>query len=442
MMKNQCCTAGFARLDMTPPLGTYMRGYFKARYVKGVLDPLYVRAIAFGEGDRSAVLLVLEMSEFEMGTAERWPVEIAEKLGLPREAVLMCCTHSHTAPGVDMEGSDPQYDVWLLRRLCDAARMALDDRKPVLDVRAGQRETEGLTYSRRYRMKDGSMKGNPPAWTWEDVFKIEKPLGNVDRTLRLVRILRQDAPELLLVNFQSHPDCIGGEYISADFPGAVCRRLEEAVPGAVGVFLQGAMGNMVCTNRTKPLPAYGSKGYNAAMAYGAEVADAALEMYKSLPSVMQGGLAYGQNFARSATKRGKLPLDYCEDIVTRYEKGGLEAVDPDPKVATPIVAEAQVVWRLEQEQLDWVDMPVTVLAFCGLALAGIPGELFSEVGRTIREGSPFPVTCTCSLTNGNCGYLPDLQAIEEGGYDTVCTDLAPGCAELLADTAIELLKKL
>lgn len=435
------CTAGFARLDITPPLGTYIGGYFKARYTKGVLDPLYVRAVAFGEGDKSAVLLVLDLVGLRKASST-WPVEIARQLGLPREAVFVCCTHTHTSGEVMSHRSNAEYDASVLRTLVDAARMALDDRKPVLDIRAGQRETEGMTYSRRYRMKDGTQKGNPPAWTWEDVLKIEKSLGNVDRTLRLVRILRQDAPELLLVNFQSHPDLIGGELISADFPGAVCARLEEAVPGACGVFLQGAQGNMVPTNRTKPLPAFGSKDYDHAMTYGGKIADMALEMYDAAPSVMQGGLACGQKIVRLQTKRGKLPLDYCEDIVNRYNAGGLEAIDPDPKIATPIVAEAQQVWQLEQDQLDYMDAPVTVLAFCGVALAGIPGEPFSEFGRDIREASPFPVTCTCCLANGGLGYFPNLQAIEEGGYDTVNGKFVPGAGELLAETAVQLLAEL
>ena len=97
---------------------------------------------------------------------------------------------------------------------------------------------------------------------------------------------------------------------------------------------------------------------------------------------------------------------------------------------------------LEQAQLDFIDLPVSALTFGGVALAGIPGEPFSEIGRQIREGSPFPVTCTCCLTNGSFGYYPTRQAIEEGGYDTVNTKLIKGTAEQLGETAVELLNEL
>ena len=52
MVMSSKLTAGYARLDVTPPLGTPIGGYFKARYNKGVLDPIYVRAAAFGEGEK------------------------------------------------------------------------------------------------------------------------------------------------------------------------------------------------------------------------------------------------------------------------------------------------------------------------------------------------------------------------------------------------------
>ena len=54
-------TAGFARLDITPPLGVALGGSWKARDAKGVHDPLYVNAIAFGDGEKSAVLLVADL---------------------------------------------------------------------------------------------------------------------------------------------------------------------------------------------------------------------------------------------------------------------------------------------------------------------------------------------------------------------------------------------
>ena len=40
--------AGFARVDVTPPLGTPIAGYFSVRLSEGVRDPIELNAVALG----------------------------------------------------------------------------------------------------------------------------------------------------------------------------------------------------------------------------------------------------------------------------------------------------------------------------------------------------------------------------------------------------------
>ena len=47
---------GFSRLDITPPLGTHMAGYYVERLAEGILDPLEVNAVAVSDGERTAIL--------------------------------------------------------------------------------------------------------------------------------------------------------------------------------------------------------------------------------------------------------------------------------------------------------------------------------------------------------------------------------------------------
>lgn len=445
-MDQTACTAGYAKLDVTPPLGTVMGGYYHIqRFVEGVLDPLYVRAVAFGEGEKSAVLLVLDNCGIEGDSGFEWPVKIARTLGLSQDAVFMTCTHTHTSPTVAGDSpfgvhSDEQYDAWLFRRLCDAARMALDDRRPVLDVRADELDAGGLTYVRRYRMKDGSVVNNPPAGTQEDLDKIDGPLGESDTTMRLVRILRQDAPELVLVNFQTHPDCIGGSKVSADFPAGVCARVEEQVANSRCVFLNGCEGQMVINDRTKLVPKM--KDYGRALAHGEKIADAALSMYDKAPSTGMSGLVTAQAFAHAKTKRDPSRAQEAAETVARFQKGGLEAVHPEKHMRGRTVANAIILNALEQGKLDYKDLPVTALVFCGVALVGLPGEPFCQIGKQIRAGSKFPVTCVCCLTNGAFGYYPMVDSYDEGGYEAGGAFVARGGAELLIETANKLLAEL
>ena len=437
-MELNCGTAGFARLDITPPLGVRIGGYYNARVTKGVLDPLYVRAIAFGEGEQSAVLLVCDLLGMYGPAAYEWPVKIAEALGLPRSAVFVCHTHTHTGPVVNSyrEPYDEQYDAWLFRRLCDAAQMALDDRKPVLDVRADQTETEGLAFVRRYRMSDGTLRNNPPADRMQDIVA---PACEADRTMRLVRILRKDAPELVLINFQVHPDCIGGERISADYPAAVCRYVEETLGNAYCVFTNGGEGQQVRTDRMKPLPKTPDR-YRSCMEYGVTVAKTALQMYETAPSTNMTGLLFGQTLVHAKTKLDRSRLDEVERVIEVFETGYTPAQLTDFSNYTG--PEAYSIRDMAKHGFDYYDLPVTVFVFCGVALVGLPGEPFNELGKHIRSNSKFPSTSICCQANGNFGYLPVASAYDEGGYEPHNTRLPAGTAELLMDAADKLLQSL
>ena len=48
---------GYARTDVTPPLGLPIDGYYKDRFVEGVLDPLEICCIAI-DNDGTKVLIL------------------------------------------------------------------------------------------------------------------------------------------------------------------------------------------------------------------------------------------------------------------------------------------------------------------------------------------------------------------------------------------------
>ena len=49
--------AGFARLDVTPPLGSELAGYFSVRLAEGILDPIYLNAVAIGNGEDTIIII-------------------------------------------------------------------------------------------------------------------------------------------------------------------------------------------------------------------------------------------------------------------------------------------------------------------------------------------------------------------------------------------------
>ena len=53
--------AGAAAIDITPPPGAPMAGYYHARAAEGVHDPLHARALVLDSGGTRAALVVLDL---------------------------------------------------------------------------------------------------------------------------------------------------------------------------------------------------------------------------------------------------------------------------------------------------------------------------------------------------------------------------------------------
>ena len=62
--------AGYAKTDITPPLGVFMPGYYKDRRAKEVLDPLEVVCVAFSDGNTKAVVMQLDTEALSDAVAD------------------------------------------------------------------------------------------------------------------------------------------------------------------------------------------------------------------------------------------------------------------------------------------------------------------------------------------------------------------------------------
>ena len=112
--------AGFARVDITPSLGTQIVGYYHIRKAVGVIDPLLASAVAFDDGQRKAVIISLDLLGINEDTIDKLRLRVAETAEMDQQAVFIACTHTHLGPKID-----GQYLDFLSQRLCDAVIVPL-----------------------------------------------------------------------------------------------------------------------------------------------------------------------------------------------------------------------------------------------------------------------------------------------------------------------------
>ena len=84
--------AGFARVDVTPPLGIEISGYFVERFASGILDALEASALALRCGDDQAILIALDNLMIDKETMYAYRAAIAERTGVKAEAVFIACS--------------------------------------------------------------------------------------------------------------------------------------------------------------------------------------------------------------------------------------------------------------------------------------------------------------------------------------------------------------
>jgi len=90
-------------------------------------------------------------------------------------------------------------------------------------------------------------------------------------------------------------------------------------------------------------------------------------------------------------------------------------------------------------------LPMTVQVFRmgeDLAIVGLPGEVFVDLGLAIKQASPFARTLVIELAHDAPGYVPTRKAFAEGSYETVNSRIQPGGGEMLVDAAVRLLNEL
>lgn len=434
-------SAGFARIENTPPLGCIISGYYEERRGLEKLDPLYAHAVAFADGDTRAVLLYMDALGIRQELLDRMRARLGACLRLPAEAIFVGCSHTHTGPEIcdGMFAPDEAYNARLEKLLEQAAQLALDDLKPAKLLFAAGR-VPGISFIRRFRMRDGSTRTNP-GYGNPDILH---PIGTADEALRLVRIVRENAGEILLVNFQVHPDTIGdclkgADAISADYPGFVVRTLEGALPGAHAVYLNGAAGDLNHIDVNKP--AWDKNGgYEHTAHMGRSIAAEALRIYGKARPLAGDGVRFAQRPLSVPANKGKpedIPL--AEKYVRAHREGRDDLIPETGMGITTLVAEAARILALKDAP-DTFTLNISALAVGGLCLAGIPGEAFTQIGKRIKADSPYEAQLIVGIANGYEGYFPTQEAFEEGGYEARSSCFRIGVAEKIAEAEIALIR--
>lgn len=410
--------AGFAKLDITPPFGTGIAGYFKERSVKGVLDPLYLCALAVEAGEERMVIITGDFLGIHMARCLEMTALIEKRTGVPASHVVIQALHPHTSPRITEKPGlnytyKGTYSDMVTLKMADVAEMALADLEEAT-LLVGECETEEkISFVRRYVMKDGTVTTNPG---FDHPEEIDRPCDEPDNTVHLLRFKREKG-DIALVNFACHPDVIGGELVSADWPGFVRRYVEADHPGAACIFCNGFQGD---SNHYDFMSGIRRRGYEHSDRMGRVVADGVAKLWEQAAPVVVESVGVVSDTVYTRTRMDD--LDRYDELKAWYDAYKAETLGYAP-TGEEITRASRVVSMLNAPIFR--PIPLTVAHIGDVVLCGIGGEPFTYYIRAAKALCPDNMMLSMCLTGGCEGYFPTAKAFVEGGYEAASSPFTP-----------------
>ncbi len=436
---------GFGREIITPARGLPLVGYFNPRPNAGVLDDLYVKTILFQNGNCTGGVVSFDLAFLtrEIVAAIRKQLD---KSGVTFGAnLIFCATHTHTGPYtchfLELH-ADRKYITYLINKAALAVRKAKDNLYQSTLYYGSVRENP-FAFNRRFFMKDGRVKTNPGKKNPD----IVKPEGTVDREIGILAIEQEKRTVAVVANIVNHGDTIGGNLVSADWPGQMEKAIQEKCGYEVPVItLLGASGNInhfdVSSKRNQTC-------YQEAKRIGKGYAKIILENINKLKKLQDSQL-------RIRSKTVTIPYRIITQKEVQNAKRVLKekppATDRDLTSEDLARGDRAVVYFLADQLIRFKrkysgkkrDFELISIKFGkDLAISSLPGEPFTEIGLEIKKRSPFRRTFVVSLSQGRCGYVPLKECFKRGGYEILPIEGGgphEDAAELLIRNSLETLR--
>jgi neutral ceramidase len=433
-MPSQTLHVGRAELKITPPLGISIAGYYNDRKADNIITDLYAHAVVLSSGEVTAALVVCDLISLKREVTILIRQSIAQRTGIPIQHVMIGCTHTHTGPNtypwpeINVYPDDAYMNV-LSRVIADSVVLAFQRQEPAFaSVAHGQ--VEGVAFNRRYWMKDGSLRTNPPFQSPE----IVKPAGPLDPELGLLMLRSAtNTPLALLTNYALHPDQVGGTAYCADYEGVMSDLLKGAIGQQCAILCSnGCAGDINHFDMSKPGP---QKGFACAERSGRAIAGEAIRRLSDLTPV-------GDEALRIANRTVSVPfrVPNPDEVAWARQLAGQDMNDFDENGLN--IVKADRIIAIHERGESQISTEISAIAIGNVALVALPGEIFTQLGLDIKKRSPFPHTFIIELCNDNVDYVPTRQVYDEGGYEAASSRFAPGAGELFVDAAVELLNGL
>jgi neutral ceramidase len=445
-------SAGAARVKLDPPAGLAMLGYGnRVGRNTGIHDDLAAQALVLRNGINKIAIAGVDLLALGVRIADDIRGRVAASTGIPADSILVCATHTHSAPAFNIfatpradanpaEGRDLEWERALPGKIASAIIQAHDNLEPATLRAASASFTLGTNRRLMRPHRQIQIAANRA--------------GPADAEVRALGAYRANGtPIAFLMNYPCHGVvlCEDNLLYSRDWPGFAMDEVEGASASAggerpVSIFLQGATGNIDPRSRGN---------FEVAEQHGRAMGRAAFDALAHAPLLTAAQIAARRIPLRLKLKDISADLAVARACAAQTQASldnhrggdGYQLKRLRDHHAQSLSALAALEALEEQNRRDRrVDMArrelttaMTIAAIGNLAIVGIPGELFVELGLAIQATPYFAQTFVAGYCNDLIGYIPTCAAYPEGGYEVDAARIAAGSGETIVDAALSAL---
>jgi neutral ceramidase len=392
--------AGAARVTITPGNPMWMSGYgARTKPAEGKLTDLWAKALALEDpAGRKAVLITMDLVGIDRQLSVAICAELRKKYRLPREAVVLSVSHTHTGPVVGNNlGAMYFLDDTQQRLVADYARELQAKLVSVAGAALAGLEPADLTWATGRATFAVNRRNNKEA----DVPRLRelgKLRGPVDHDVPVLAVRDLEGHlRAVVFGYACHATVLSFYRWSGDYPGFAQAALEQMHPGIVALFWAG------CGGDQNPLP---RRSPAVAEAYGKELAGAVESVLRAPMIAVEGRLAKAYT---------EIDLPFA-GLPTR-ERLAQDTLAKDRFVARRA---ALLLNRLKMEGNLRGTYPYPVQLWQlgpGLTWVFLGGEAVVDYALRLKKEMGPGRTWVAGYSNDVMAYIPSLRVLKEGGYE-------------------------
>jgi hypothetical protein len=402
--------AGVARRDISPDGWSHLTptGMQRLSPSRGILDPLYVEALAIEAGGTLAFVVTADLRVISPAWAKQIREAVAQKTGCGPLRVLMSANHNHCSspevpsdkllamlPGSLEENRQKANDALaaangkILGAMVEACVVARDDLRPAEIAATHAHILEPMAENRRMRLGSGIVVqcwgAGAPVPPGE---KLVAPADTFNPVVDVLCVREVGAlePFAILTSYDAHIHLYELPGFSGEIAGAAKRAIERRIPEVVAMYASGTPGD-IDIHCTHPIPP------------GGEAAE--VEWFQECAWDL------GERFAKAVVTVAAGTEEYIRPQAIKHAYFSIgEAGESPPRRVTVL----------------------NTLLLDDVALVTMPGEMFVAYGLELRSRNPARHLFLLGYNGSDSWYTPTLLGYEQGSYEAM-----RGPAKTIAD---------